>query len=506
MKSDGEFILQAVNLSKSFSGNLVLSNVNLSLKPGEYHALIGENGAGKSTFINLITGIYLPDGGEIIIDGQSYSHINPVLAKKLGIYTVHQELSLNPQLTVSENIFLGSELTRGPFRDQKKMRKITQELLESVGLGHISPDIDAGMLSMAEQQMIEFCKAIYQKPRILILDEATSALDNEQVSVMFRKLRELRETGMAMIFISHRLHELYEICDEMTVLKDGCHVATETLNVLDEDHLVTLMTGRTIANLFPPKRPESEIQSSEKLLEAKHVSYGKSKDICMDVRCGEILGIGGLQGQGQQELLECLFGMKKIRSGELLMNGSKLKLRSASDAMRAGIAYLPAERKTQGLFIGHNIRFNLSFANLRALCNRIGTIKPKAEAKQNNKAVDELSIKTTSLNQLVSELSGGNQQKVVLAKWLARDPKLLLLNEPTRGIDVGTKKEIYELLYKLAQFGTAIVMISSDTIELLSMCDRVITIYENQINGELLASQMSEEALVKASVIQREAG
>ena len=309
MKESGDIFLSAKNISKSFSGNTVLSRVSLEIRPGEYHALIGENGAGKSTLINLITGIHQHDEGEIIIGGVKYDKISPVLAQRLGIYTVHQELSINPYLTVTQNIFLGNELLKGALLDMKRMNQITAQLLAQVNLNHIKPTADAGSLTMAEQQMVEFCKAIYQKPKLLILDEATSALDNNQVDVMFQKLRELKETGLMVIFISHRLHELYEICDIMTVLKDGQHVVTEPIEDFQEDRLVSLMTGRTIKDLFPTKRTRTEVEEKPILLQAENLSFCKSTGMNFHLRQGEILGIGGLQGHGQQKLLECLFGL-----------------------------------------------------------------------------------------------------------------------------------------------------------------------------------------------------
>ncbi|MEM1484329.1 sugar ABC transporter ATP-binding protein [Oscillospiraceae bacterium PP1C4] len=504
MKQPSELFLCVNKVSKYFAANKVLSEVSLTVCPGEYHALIGENGAGKSTLINLITGLYQHDEGTICIDGVTYDKMTPLLAQKLGICTVHQELSINPFLSVSQNIFLGNEILKGGFMDTRTMNRITSELLQEVGLSHIRPDEDAGSLTMAEQQMVEFCKAIHQKPRLLILDEATSALDNGQVEVIFSKLRSLKDSGLMIIFISHRLHELYDICDIMTVLKDGKHIVTEPIEDFEQDRLVSLMTGRTIVDLFPPKRSRAEMELHPIVVEADRISFGKSKDMSFYVRRGEILGIGGLQGQGQQEILECLFGLKKVKSGTLKLDDKPVKMRGAKDAMNLGIAYLPAERKTQGLLITHTIRFNLSFASLDRLSNKIGAINSRLEHEAEKKAIRDFSIRIANINQLVSELSGGNQQKVVLAKWLSRNPRLLLLNEPTRGIDVGTKKEIYELLYRLAEEGVSILMISSDTLELIGMCDRVLTVYENNMNGELYTDELCEESLVKASVFRKE--
>ncbi|MCI8659129.1 MAG: sugar ABC transporter ATP-binding protein [Lachnospiraceae bacterium] len=496
--------LQVKNVSKSFFGNRVLSNVSAELRPGEFLALIGENGAGKSTLINLITGIYSYDEGEIWIDGKLCKTITPAEAQRLGIHTVRQELSINPVLTVTQNVFLGHEILKRGLVDKKEMERITRELLDSVHLNHIDPKQDAGTLTMAEKQMLEFCKAVYQNPRLLVLDEATSALDDDQVEILFNKLRELQKNGLMVIFISHRLHELYELCNIMTVLKDGQQIVTEPIQSLDEDRLISLMTGRAIADLFPAKRDSEKLRSASEVVKIENGAFGKCKNISFTVKKGEILGIGGLQGQGQQTFLECLFGMRKLEKGTMLLDGQPVTLKGPSDAMDKGIAYLPAERKTEGLFVSHPIAFNLTFACLGELSNAMGTIIKKKEKEEIDRAFTSFSIKANGPHQIISELSGGNQQKVVLAKWLARNPKLLLLNEPTRGIDVGTKKEIYELMARLAEKGVSIVMISSDTMELIGMCDRVITVYENQINFELLSNDLTEESLVKASVFRRD--
>ncbi|MDD3212814.1 MAG: sugar ABC transporter ATP-binding protein [Eubacteriales bacterium] len=505
MKDTQQAFLVARNLSKSFAGNQVLTDASLSLQPGQYHGLVGENGAGKSTFINLITGIYQHDGGEIIVDGKTYDHLTPLLAKQLGILSVHQELSINPTLTVTQNIFLGCEILKGAFLDTREMKRLTVSLLADVGLSHIDPDQDAGELTMAERQMLEFAKAMFQRPRLLVLDEATSALDDAQVAIVFQKLRELKKQNMMLIFISHRLHEITDICDTMTVMKDGQIMATKNVCEYDEDGIVSLMTGRSVSSQFPPKPDAREVLARPKVVEAEHLAFSKTRDASFCLHKGEILGIGGLQGQGQQSFLEVLFGVKRVNRGTLQLDGKPITLSSPSAAMRNGIAYLPAERKVDGLFVTHPIRFNMSFAGLNLVCNRLGIIRSKKEDKLCEDAKERFSIKLRSFRQLASELSGGNQQKVAIAKWLSRNPRLLLLNEPTRGIDVGTKHEIYQLMHDLAEQGVSIVMISSDTIELLNMCSRVLTIYENEINAELIGDEITEESLVKASVFRKEA-
>lgn len=505
MKETKHPFLLAQNLSKSFAGNKVLSGLSLELYPGQYHALVGENGAGKSTLINLITGIYQHDEGTIFIEGKEYEHLTPLLAKQLGIFTVHQELSINPVLTVAQNIFLGCEKLNGVFLDTKLMKKETMELLKEIGLSYIRPDQEAGELSMAERQMLEFAKAIRQQPKLLVLDEATSALDDAQVKIVFDRLREAKKRGMMLIFISHRQHEVDEICDTMTVMKDGHQVETCGVKDYDADGLVSLMTGHSISQQFPPKQDLKKVLSAPKILEAEHLSFSKTKDATFCLHQGEILGIGGLQGQGQQAFLEVLFGVKRVKGGLLKIDGAPVSFSGPRAAMNQGIAYLPAERKIDGLFVTHPIQFNMSFAGLDMVSNKVGIVKSRRENELCENAKKQFSIKFRSFQQLVQELSGGNQQKIVLSKWLARKPRILLLNEPTRGIDVITKHEIYETLHKLAEEGVSIIMISSDTIELLSMCNRVLTIYENEINAELIGDEITEESLIKASVFRKEA-
>lgn len=503
MSDDGIF-LKIEGVSKSFSGNKVLQTFNLDIRPGEFHALIGENGAGKSTLINLVTGVYEPDGGTMIVGGIGHFRMTPSLAKSLDIQAVHQELSLNRHLTVTENIFLGDEIRRfGLFRDKKSMRDEAVKLLAEVQLSRIDPDADVASLPLSDQQLLEFSKAIHKKPRLLILDEATSALNTEQVELMFSHLRRLKKDGLAIIFISHRLHEIFDLCDIMTVLKDSEQITTEPMGEFDQDRLVSLMTGRSIVDLFPAKHAELSSRNDE-ALRLENVSTRHSRNIDLTVRKGEILGIGGLAGQGQDALMECLFGVEKIREGKIFLDGRETTLSGPRDAMAKGIAYIPAERKTQGLFVSHSNRFNMSFARLNSISGRFGTISGRLEKRDNAEQVERLAIKLRNMGQAVGELSGGNQQKIVLAKWLLRKPRILLLNEPTRGIDIGTKKQIYELLRSLADSGVAVVMISSDTLELIGMCERVVVMYENEINSQLLAHELSEESLVHASVFRKE--
>lgn len=491
-------------ITKSFAGHTVLHPIHLQLHPGEFHALIGENGAGKSTLINLITGVHKPDQGTMHIDGKAVSSLTPTQANQLGIYAVHQELSLCPHLSITQNIFLGNELTGsvGQLR-KKEMKKIAAQLLHEVGIGELHPDTPVAKLSLAEQQLIEFSKAIYQKPKLLVLDEATSALDPNQVQTMFRRLRELKQEGLIIVFISHRLQELFDLCDTMTVLKDGQQVVTRPIEEINQDELISLMTGREFSDLFPCKPDVAQLAQRKETLAVKDLTIAKIHQLSFSLHEGEILGIGGLQGQGQQDILRTLFGTVSIISGSIQLDGRPLKLKHPSDAMRAGIAYIPADRKSEGLLLTHSIRFNASLGILHKLANRIGTIRARFEKEIIKSATDRMQVKAQHLEQAVNALSGGNQQKVILAKWLERNPTILLLDEPTRGIDVGTKKEIYELLRKLTSHGVSVIMTSSDTLELIGLCDRVLVMYEHQLNGELQGADLTEENLVHASVFKR---
>ena len=497
--------LKTSGLTKSFSGNIVLRDISLSINQGEFHGLVGENGAGKSTFINLICGIHQPDSGTIEVDGQVVKHMTPQRASDLGIGVVHQELSLLPHLTITQNIFLRRELRgRGGLLQYKRMNEVTSGLLAEVGLANLSPEEEIGRISLPQQQLVEFIKMIFQKPRLLILDEATSALDPEQVAIMFELLRKLRKSdGLCVVFITHRLGEMFSLCDTMTVLKDGMQVVTSRMGITVEE-IIRYMTGRKITNLFPEKPDNESIYKKEKVMALSNVSTENLCDISFAIHKSEILGIGGLQGQGQQELMESIFGVVPITGGHVELNGQRVNFKHAATSMYDGMAYIPSDRSTESLFLHFSVRENIAFINLESLSSRLGTVNSKAEANMTTESIQRFDIKLTGMNQEIMSLSGGNQQKVVLAKWLARKPQIILLNEPTRGIDVGTKKEIYELLRKLSAEGVSIIMISTDTLELLGLCDRVVVLYEHRVNGELRGDELTEENLVHVSVVKKQ--
>lgn len=497
--------LSVRGLTKSFFGNVVLNNVSLDIEPNDFHALVGENGAGKSTLINLLSGLLIPDTGTITIQGEVSQSMTPVLAAQKGISVVHQELSLFPHLSVVENIFQGREIT-GAFGllNKQKMKVIAQDLLKDIGIGNIDIQMPVYKLSLAEQQMIEFVKALYQKPKLLILDEATSALDPEQVKTIFKHLRKRRdEMGLSIIFISHRLGEVYELCDTITVLKDGQHVVTKPSSEINIDEMVTFMTGRKIVDMYPSKPASYNVYANDIILQARGLCSTHLKDITFDLYHSEVLGIGGLQGQGQNELMELLFGATPLLSGELSVNGHRFTRLKPIELIKNNVAYIPSERKTEGLYLPFSIKDNISSISYDKVAHGlVGTISTKKETELANNSIQSLRIKCTNVKQIVKSLSGGNQQKVVLGKWLERKPTIMLLNEPTRGIDVGTKREIYNIIRHLVQDGVSIIIISSDISEMIGLCDRVIVLYEHRINAVITGKELTEESLVRASVVK----
>ncbi len=496
--------LRTVGLTKSFAGNVVLRAVDFEIRPGEIHALVGENGAGKSTLINLITGVHQPDHGTIAIGATVVERLGPRQAEGLGVATVHQELSLCPHLTVAENVFLARPPTRFGHIDTGEMRRRTTAQFQSLGVA-IDPAALAGELPLAEQQLVEFAKATVRPPHVLILDEATSALDSAQVGLLFTALRRLRDDGTAIVFVSHRLEEVFAICDRITVLRNGEFVATVPGATTTTEQLVQLMVGRDVEDIFPAKPPTSDVLSQPVVLSVRDLASGKRfQEVSFDLHRGEILGLGGLQGQGQHELLEALFGLDRVE-GEFTLDGKAERVRNARDAMRRGLAYVPEDRKTEGLLVPLSVRENLALPNLDQL-SHWGILGRRRESDLVGDLVRRLQIRLRSPRQSLLRLSGGNQQKVAIAKWLPLRPDVYLLAEPTRGIDVGTKQEIYRLMRELTDSGAAILLISSDTIELLGLCDRVLVMYERRPVAMLAGEDVTEQNVVHAAVAGRTAG
>jgi len=496
-------VLSVERVSKSFAGNQVLRDVSFDVRAGEVLALVGENGAGKSTVLSLITGLLKADSGRIVYQGTPVRAWTPHHARTAGISSVHQELSLNPHQTVAENIFLGAWPTRRGLVLHRDLRGRARPLLARVGLD-IDPGTRAGRLALGQQQLVELAKALVRDPRLLILDEATSALDDDQVRSVFSVVGDLRAQGRSVVIVSHRMAELFTISDRLTVLKDGEVMATRERDQTDHDDIVRLMVGRELSDLFPsrPAAREAGHDNSKMLLRIRDLTVpGACAGVDLDVHAGQIVGLGGLQGQGQREVLRALFGLAQ-HTGVVELDGQKRKLARPRQAIRHGIAYVPEDRKTEGLHVAQSLGANLALPSVATLspASRLTTVDRGAQARLVDELIQRLRIKATSPAQTVRRLSGGNQQKAALAKWLPTEPKVLLLAEPTRGIDVGTKREIYHLLRGLADGGLAIVITSGDTMELVGLCDEVAVMYEGRIVDRLAGQDLSEEQLVRSSV------
>lgn len=492
MNLHNPFVLQIKGLSKSFPGVQALCEVDLEVRRGEIHALVGENGAGKSTLMMILAGIYQPDCGDILLDGHEVRIADARHAQRLGIATVFQEMSLCPNLSVAENIFAHRQPVRfWGFIDNKEMNRRAQELLEPFGV-RIDPKALTGNLIIANQQLVEIAKALSLNARLLILDEPTSALSEEETQRLFAVLRRLKERGVTIIFITHRIAEIFQIADRATVLRDGHKVDTVEVKDLTVEKLISMMVGRELTHLYPPKAEKL----GEVILRVEHLSRGQAfQDISFEVRRGEILGIAGLVGSGRTEVAHSLFGIDPVDSGEIFMLGQKVKIDSPQVAIRLGMGYVPEDRKSEGLFLKMSVSENVIAAGLSRF-SRFGWMDCGLEACVTTDFVEKLNIRTTSIAQETIALSGGNQQKVLLAKWLALTPQVMIVDEPTRGVDVGAKAEIHALLRQIADHGAGIIMISSDLPEILGMSDRIIVMHEGRVCGRLDGRTATEEKVM----------
>ncbi|PWN01353.1 sugar ABC transporter ATP-binding protein [Nocardioides silvaticus] len=485
----GQVVLRARSLTKSFVGHTVLSDVDLELRAGEVHGLVGENGAGKSTLMKILAGVHTADHGTVELDGQMMSFHHPLQAQQAGISTVFQEFNLLPERTVAENIWLGREPRRGPLVDVKRMNRDTQQLLDDLGVPGLRPDQRVRSLSVAEQQVVEIAKAVSFDARIISMDEPTAALATHEVELLYGIIRGLTARGVAILYVSHRLKEVFDLCDTITVLKDGKQVATRPAGSLDDAELVRLMVGRSIASFFPD--PVEGTETGAPLLELRGAGNGYVDDVSLTLRAGEILGIAGLQGSGRTELLEALFGVRGFTRGELRVGDKVVRLRSPRSAVRAGLALVTEDRKATGLALNQSILDN-ALGPVRAVFpGRTGRARREVPGLFTN-----LQVAARAMDQEVQFLSGGNQQKVVLAGWLATEPRIVLMDEPTRGIDVGAKHAIYELMRVLTREGVGIVMVSSELPEIIGMADRILVMRDGRVAGELPAGP-SEEAVLQ---------
>ena len=488
-----ENLIQMEHIHKYFPGVHALNDVHLSVNAGEVHALIGENGAGKSTLMKVLNGIYKKDGGRILYKGKEVELDGPESAQALGIGMIHQELNLMPHLTVAQNIFIGKEPMRlGLFIDAAKANAEAQKLLDSLNI-RIDATALVGNLSVAKQQLVEIAKALSYDSELLVMDEPTAALTESEIVELFKFIRQLKAKGHGIIYISHRLEELWEISDRVTVMRDGQYVDTvNTADVTKED-IINMMVGRVIYE--DPKQKSNVPPDAPVVLEARHLVAKNVKDVSFTLHKGEILGFAGLMGAGRTETVRALFGADPLESGEVYLHGKKVEIRSPSDAVKHGIGYLSEDRKAFGLATGLSVRENTVMAYLEKFTRGL-FVNDRQVDKTTSQYVDQIGIKTPSNRQLIKNLSGGNQQKVVIAKWLVRDCQVLIFDEPTRGIDVGAKSEIYKLMNQLAAQGKSIIMISSELPELLRMSDRILVMSEGRAAGELDISEATQTAIM----------
>jgi len=490
-----EYILELKNITKSFSGVEVLHDVSFTLRLGEVHALLGENGAGKSTLVKIITGVHQPDHGEILLNGARVHFSDARESLHAGVAAIYQELSLFPDLDVAENIFVGRQpITTGGRIDWKKLYRDAEQLLTSLGV-HLDLKQKARSLSIAQQQMVEIARAISINARILIMDEPTSSLTLNEVADLFRLVRRLRESGTAIIFISHRLEELFEIAERVTVFRDGSYIDTRSMKDISRDELIRLMVGRTITNLFP----KQDVQAGDVILKVENLSRaGAFENISFELRRGEILGMAGLVGAGRTNVARAIFGVEPATGGRIQIDGKDVAVTSSQQAKELGIAYVPEDRQLHGLIPAMSLTSNISLSMIQNYARR-GWLRDSVERKAAYGAARQMEVRASHIWQNARELSGGNQQKVVLAKWLSTQPRILVLDEPTRGIDVGTKAAVHALMSRLASEGMAILMISSELPEVLGMSDRIIVMREGHMTGLFTRAEATQEKIISAA-------
>lgn len=483
--------IEMKDIYKSFGKNDVLKGVNFTLNDGEIHALVGENGAGKSTLMNILSGVLSKDKGEILIDGKEVDISDTNVAKKYGISFIHQELSDWPELTVMDNIFMNNEIKNGIFLDKAKMRKKCIELLERFDLD-INPKTKVSELSVGQRQMMEIAKANLNKVNVLILDEPTSALTNNEIDKLFKLIKRLRDKNVSMIYISHRMEEIFSLTNKITVMRDGKSVSVMDTNKTDEREVVSYMVGRDIGDFYP----EMDAEISDVKIELKNFNReGFFKDINIKAKKGEVLGISGLMGAGRTEIMRSVFGLDPKDSGEVFIDGKKIEIKNPADAIKNKIGFVTENRQEEGLILDESIRENISLLNFDKFSKNSFIDKAKEKNLSDN-LVDSFKVKTQSSESKISDLSGGNQQKVVFAKWYAIGPEILILDEPTKGVDVGAKREIYDLIKDLTNKGVSIILISSDLPELISLSNRIYVIHEGKVQGELLKKDASQEKIM----------
>lgn len=491
-----EYALEMKNICKSFPGVRVLDDVSLAVKPGEVHALMGENGAGKSTLMKILMGIYTADSGTVVLNGNEVRIHGPKDAMNKGISMIHQELSTLQDLDVTENIFVGRELLKkGGERlgliDKERMCTETQNYFDEMHID-ISPREIMRNLSTAQKQLVEIVKAISENAKIVIMDEPTSSITEAEAVILFEQVARLKKQGVSIIYITHKMDEVFQIADRVTVLRDGACIGTANASEMDENTLIKMMVGREIRDIYP----KEETRIGDVVLQVKDLSWGRMvKNVSFELHAGEVLGFAGLVGAGRSETAETIFGIHHKKTGEILLNGKPVEIRQPADAIRHRIAFVTEDRKLSGLNLAGTVKENISLVSLEQLSDH-GIIRKNEEREKAERYISELKIKTPSADAKVSNLSGGNQQKVVLAKWLLSDPDIIIFDEPTRGIDVGAKRDIYLLVNELAKKGKAVIVISSEMPEVMGICDRLIVMCEGQKTGELVRTEFSQETIM----------
>ncbi len=479
-------------INKAFGGNPVLQDAGFELCDGEIHALMGENGAGKSTLMKILTGVYTKDAGDIYVDDKSVCYKNPQEAEQAGIVFIYQELNVLFDMTVEENMFLGKEITnKFGVCDKQAMRAEVQRILDVLGVD-IKPTAKMDMLSIGQQQMIEIAKALMVDAKVIIMDEPTAALTQKETEALFKVVRSLKEKGVSIVYISHRMEEIFELCDRITILRDGQYIGTRNIKDTDMTEVVKMMIGREIGERYP----ERNVKIGDVVFEVKDLNCpGIFSNINFEVRAGEVLGVAGLMGAGRTEIMQSIFGNMPNVSGQIFVDRKEVHNKSPEHAMRNGIGFITEDRKTEGLMLEESIMRNISVTNFNRISKR-GVLNRKDELEMVKKGIEELHIRCTGPGHCCNELSGGNQQKVVFAKWIFTNPKVLILDEPTRGVDIGAKKEIYSIINDLAAQGVAIIMVSSELPEILGMSDKIMVINEGKIGGFIDRNEANQEKVM----------
>ena len=487
-----EIIVSMQGITKSFPGVKALDNVQFELRAGEVMALLGENGAGKSTLMKILSGVYTRDSGTMEIFGKPYGNLTPKQAQEIGVAIIHQELNMFRHLTVAENMFLGREKRQGFVLSDAEMEKEAASVLNELKID-IDPRQVVGDLPVSKQQMVEIAKALSTHARVLIMDEPTSALTSREIDDLFRIIHKLKEDGCGIVYISHRLEELQHIVDRVTIMRDGQYITSMRFADTTLDQIIAHMVGREIKEKFP----RVQCEKGKKVFEVRHLNAGRMvRDVSFELYEGEIVGFAGLMGAGRTETTRAIFGVDPKESGEILLDGHPVQIRGPQDAIQAGIVLAPEDRKKDGLCTKLSIRHNIALPNLDLICNKLGVVSSSKEEKMCERAVQNLKIKTPNVDVDAGNLSGGNQQKVVVSKWLARDSRVVMFDEPTRGIDVAAKVEIYHLMNQLKQQGIAVMFVSSEMPEVMGIADRIIVMCDGRITGEVMASQTTQSEIL----------